>query len=564
MKTMKKIVSLAICFMLALSLTTVSFADSIDATYNASTREITVTGEFTEQPGNITVFASSSDAFSDINASTIKEAVIGAASWDGTGSLVIKVKSGTAEGYYNVFAGAKGFGEILEDRFYLSTQQQYLDATAAFTGATSATISDIIDTWCVNSPIVMLPLDNAVYTANTVAVQKVFASCLADTSEEKELEEGESLESSDISACFNEALAVVELNLATDKYSILSAKQSVLGIPVTEDSTKYMKDAASLMMKQTEAKDGLFNSQDDVASAFNKAVAVLAVNGGTRETVRGLLKQYEDILKIDVDGGYESANESNLNIAMAFGSYETPEEVAAAFNEAVLENKGSSGDEGSSSGSSSSGRPSKGGNYSSVTVGGSYIENPVIPKAPFTDLEEHLWAYEAIDFLKSKNVVSGVRDDIFEPARNVLREEFAKMIVNAFSINSAFFEKKLADVPGDAWYHDAVLSAYNQGIINGIDSQHFGTGMDITREDAVVILYRYLVNSGYSFGGEIKESFDDMSNASSYAIEAINTMKAEGIISGKTATTFAPKDKLSRAEAATLIYKVMKEKGLTQ
>ncbi len=560
---MKRIVSFVMCLLLILSIGTVSYADSIDATYNASSREITVTGEFAELPKNITVFASSSEKFSDINDSTIKEAVIGAASWDGTGSLVIKVKSGTKEGYYKVYAGANGFGEILEDSFYLSTEQQYLDATAAFTGATSNNIDDIIDTWCVNSPIVMLPLDNAVYTANTAAVQKVFAACLADTKEEKELQEDESLTAADISACFNEALAVVELNLTQDKYSIVSAKQSILGISTTEDSTKYMKEASTLMMKQTEVTDGLFSSQNDVASAFNKAVAVLAVNSGTRETVRGLLKKYEDIIGIDVDEGYESADESGLNIAMAFGTFEKPEDIKKAFDEAVSANPIDSDEEGSEE-STPSRRPTKGGNYSSVTVGGSYIQNPVIPEAPFTDLDEHIWAYEAINCLKSKNIVAGVSDDKFEPGRNVLREEFAKMIVNAFSLASASSGKSLADVPEDAWYHDAVLTAYNQGIINGIDSEHFGTGMDITREDAAVILYRYLVNSGYSFHGQTKAGFDDISNAASYATEAINIMNAENIISGKSATTFAPKDKLSRAEAAVLIYRVMKGKGMIQ
>ena len=70
--------------------------------------------------------------------------------------------------------------------------------------------------------------------------------------------------------------------------------------------------------------------------------------------------------------------------------------------------------------------------------------------AAFNDLDSVSWAVEAITELKRIGVINGVSETEFAPNREVTREEFAKMIVNAFSITGE--GKSFADVPATAWY----------------------------------------------------------------------------------------------------------------
>ena len=55
-------------------------------------------------------------------------------------------------------------------------------------------------------------------------------------------------------------------------------------------------------------------------------------------------------------------------------------------------------------------------------------------------------------------------------------------------------ENPFVDVPSDAWYHDAVQWAYDNGITAGTDSTHFSPDMPCTRAQVVQMLYK-------AFGG---------------------------------------------------------------
>lgn len=47
------------------------------------------------------------------------------------------------------------------------------------------------------------------------------------------------------------------------------------------------------------------------------------------------------------------------------------------------------------------------------------------------------------------------------------------------------------DVPSDAWYHDAVIWAYENGLTAGTDATHFSPNAAFTRAMAVQMFYRY-------------------------------------------------------------------------
>lgn len=176
-------------------------------------------------------------------------------------------------------------------------------------------------------------------------------------------------------------------------------------------------------------------------------------------------------------------------------------------------------------------------------------------ESSFTDLPKEHWSYEYINKLYIKNVVNGYEDGSFRPDIPVKREEFIKIISELFkpevSGNISFSDVKTTD-----WYYPYVNAAYNSGIINGISKELFGTGTNITREDAAVIISRVIDYKNLSFEKVSDADFSDITSVSDYALEAVKTLKSYGLINGYNANDFRPKGNLSRAELCKLVLTI--------
>lgn len=173
----------------------------------------------------------------------------------------------------------------------------------------------------------------------------------------------------------------------------------------------------------------------------------------------------------------------------------------------------------------------------------------------YHDIEGYEWAVPAILALSDKGIVNGKGDGKFAPEDNVLREEFAKILVGALSENPAK-ENIFDDVPADAWYLGWVNRAAELGICQGIGNNEFGVGNFITREDMCVMLVRALRYKNFVEGGELLP-FEDQESISEYAKESVSVLYKMGAIQGVTETKFEPKSLANRAQAAKMIYYVL-------
>ena len=90
-----------------------------------------------------------------------------------------------------------------------------------------------------------------------------------------------------------------------------------------------------------------------------------------------------------------------------------------------------------------------------------------------------------------------------------------------------------------------------KGLILGNDG-FFRPNESITREDAALIVYRWLTQKD----GRLltKKYFSDRSSISEYAREAVEALAGAGILKGNENGVFKPKNSITRAEAAQLIY----------
>ena len=203
---------------------------------------------------------------------------------------------------------------------------------------------------------------------------------------------------------------------------------------------------------------------------------------------------------------------------------------------------------GSSSGKGSGGSSSSGGFYSPGETNGQNEQ-----KGSFNDMTSAHWAYETVEALKAKGVVSGDQNGNFNPENNITREEFAKMIVLAFGLYDENAECAFADTK-DHWSYRYVASLYKNGITNGIDADTFGVGLKITREDMATLCAKAAKLA-------VKEgalSFADASDVSDYASGYVASLCESGAVKGFEDNTFKPKNNATRAEASSVIYSLIK------
>lgn len=183
------------------------------------------------------------------------------------------------------------------------------------------------------------------------------------------------------------------------------------------------------------------------------------------------------------------------------------------------------------------------------------IESLPAQSLPFNDISGCAWAHEHIKTLYDKGIVSGVDKEHFEPERYVTRAEFVKMLVVALNVTpDNDIQFGFDDVSKDTWFYPYISVAYRAGWVNGVNKNYFGALETITREDAAVMIARVI-----NIAGTSEPQFTDADQVSDYALSAVSAISETGIMNGVGGGCFNPKGFTTRAEAATIIARVMKE-----
>ncbi len=180
--------------------------------------------------------------------------------------------------------------------------------------------------------------------------------------------------------------------------------------------------------------------------------------------------------------------------------------------------------------------------------------------ADFSDLKSTSWAYHPVKQLVGKNVLTGYPDGTFRPDAFVSRYEFAKIMTLAINLSNATnVEETFLDVKQASWAYPYVeaskfyLSGYN---ISG-DSYFMGNE-EAVREDMAVALVKALsIEVGNDDTEALKTIFKDHQEIASNLKKYVLAAYKNGLISGYPDGTFRPQGKITRAETASLLIKVM-------
>jgi hypothetical protein len=178
-------------------------------------------------------------------------------------------------------------------------------------------------------------------------------------------------------------------------------------------------------------------------------------------------------------------------------------------------------------------------------------------EASYIDVNDDLWAKRFIEVMSAKGVIAGVGDNRFAPDGLITRAEFAKLITVAGKFAAQNKAMKFTDVNETDWFYEYVDAAYYNGIITGYSESVFAPKDNITRQDMATMISRALGTKAPAASfAQLK--YEDNSEISDYAKDAVAKVNAAEIMTGKPGNIFDPKGYTTRAEAAKVIYMFFK------
>lgn len=150
--------------------------------------------------------------------------------------------------------------------------------------------------------------------------------------------------------------------------------------------------------------------------------------------------------------------------------------------------------------------------------------------------------------------VHGYPDGTVKPNHQITRAEVAMMLYRLLAdtrmaeIQTTF--NSFSDVSPDEWYNEAVSTMTNGKYIAGYPDGTFGGNKSITRAEFVTMLVRFIGVQDEAC------SFSDVSKAH-WAYDYIATATQAGWIAGYSDGSFKPEQAITRAEAMTIINRVL-------
>lgn len=171
----------------------------------------------------------------------------------------------------------------------------------------------------------------------------------------------------------------------------------------------------------------------------------------------------------------------------------------------------------------------------------------------FKDIANY-WAKAELLELSYLDIMKGYDDGTMQPDRTISREEFVAMLVRALGIEvKEDFSPSYTDVTENNWSHKYITAARENGMLTIFSGYYFYPYREITREEMAVITARAVRNADIT--GD-KLEFKDIPKYYKYK-DSIDIVTSLGIINGLPDGTFGPKGKATRAQAATVIKRVL-------
>ena len=186
------------------------------------------------------------------------------------------------------------------------------------------------------------------------------------------------------------------------------------------------------------------------------------------------------------------------------------------------------------------------------------------PSAGFTDVPgEDNWAHAGIDYCVANGLMSGVGGNLFAPKKTTTRAQIVQILYNLQGEPRVYGSTPFTDLTND-WYKDAILWAYQTGVVAGTSGTTFDPDLPVTREQIAVILMEYtsrvLGLKNLCTPADLSR-YPDAGSVSDWAKDAMADAVALGLISGASnggQTCLEPQGSATREQVATILMEFCK------
>ncbi|WP_404428015.1 S-layer homology domain-containing protein (plasmid) [Ureibacillus chungkukjangi] len=179
-------------------------------------------------------------------------------------------------------------------------------------------------------------------------------------------------------------------------------------------------------------------------------------------------------------------------------------------------------------------------------------------KKSFIDTQ-NVFSRDAIEELASRHILVGTGNDKFSPYTHITRGQLAGIVANALDLKAKANNNSFADTKGQ-WFEEKVQALFEAGITVGTTETTFSPYANITRQQAAAMLLRVIEMSDVKLSYS-QPKFKDNAKIADYAKEAVGTLQALGIVSGKEGNIYEPNGKLTRAQFAQMFVKTLQYTG---
>lgn len=178
---------------------------------------------------------------------------------------------------------------------------------------------------------------------------------------------------------------------------------------------------------------------------------------------------------------------------------------------------------------------------------------------PFTDVYGH-WAENQIASLYERGIVNGKTDISFDPEGSLTRAEYMQMAAMTLGKSTGALYEVYDDVSADEWYAEAVQVLHENNVIPEAMTEEnmIFPDKEITREEAAVIAVNvYKALRSTTIKNADLSSIPDGCDVSEWAAEGVAKAMGLGLIEGSDNGEITPRNLLTRAEGATVIFKLL-------
>ena len=176
------------------------------------------------------------------------------------------------------------------------------------------------------------------------------------------------------------------------------------------------------------------------------------------------------------------------------------------------------------------------------------------PGHHLTDVSKDAWYHAAVDYAVEHGIMESMSATTFSPNTEVTRAQAVQILYNLEGQPTVDGDNEFTDVSG--WYETAVTWAAQTGVATGYGDGTFQPGDNITRQEFAQMLYNYAKYKGYDLSAEGDLSqFPDSGSVADWAEAAMSWANGNELINGHDDGTIDAAGTAIRAQAASILMK---------